>query len=661
MQNRRARATPTATTTALGLGLLLVAGCPDRGEDADLDELGDGSASGDVDPNAPTDPDPGVEFCEGRVGLRYGLGGDSIDAFPDDRLTEDASTATGLRLLELAPRAPYDRYAGLFGGLATLDGFGTTAPAFVRLDGPLDPTSLPAPGTEHDPERSSLLLVDIDAPSPTFVEFDWRLEDEWGGGTTLLVSPLRPLRPGARHGLVLTRGIRDRDGDCIAPSETMRALLGGAQHLEPSLSRLSSGYDALLERLRGAGVVEGPGDLTAAIVFTTQTTTDESTTIAQAIAQAEPPALQEGSCAVYGSCLRCDLALTMADFRNDAGVLVPGGAPQRLHSIPVVAYLPALDGGPFPTIVFAHGLDGDRNHSAWYALQACDDGYSMVAIDAPKHGDHPDAPMLLPALDLMGITGDPDDPFAALRARDALRQATFDTLQLLRRIEAGMDVDANGEIDLDAARVHYFGVSLGAVLSPPLLAMAPRVRSATLVVGGVRLTDIVSDASELGALATLVTSGMHPAERERFMAMVQAAIDRGEPEVFAGHVLADRLEGFDAGTPQMLAQMVVDDTIVPNSSTAYMIRSFGLPVVGKPWVDMRAVELEPLLPIRANLGPGRTGGLFQIAHLSPNAHTAPATHLDVQHDPLVHEQRRAFLLSTEDLAGAVIIDPFDEH
>src|SRR5690606_18682559 len=148
------------------------------------------------------------------------------------------------------------------------------------------------------------------------------------------------------------------------------------------------------------------------------------------------------------------LSLTMADFRDEAGVLVPGGEPQISHTVPVTAFLPAVEGGPFPTIVYAHGLDGDRNYAAGHVGETCSEGYALVAIDAPKHGDHPDATSLNPALYLMGITGDPENPFAALRARDNFRQATFDQLQLLRRIEVGMDIDGDGQADLAFDRLH---------------------------------------------------------------------------------------------------------------------------------------------------------------------------------------------------------------
>ena len=643
-------------------GSSLAVGCRDLESDDDLADETDTTGPG---PDAATqtgdDSTGGVgspEFCEGKVFVRYDVQDGEIDAFPDDLLTEDAPTATGVRVRHLHPNGSFAGFPGLFEGLATLDGFGVAAPLFLRLDGPIDPASLPTPGTETDPRHSSLLLVDLDAAAPTFLEFEWHVEPERGEASLLVVKPLRALRPGTRYGVAMTRAARDPDGDCIAPSETMRALFEGNTE-DPALARIADRHADLRDRLVAAAAIEGPADLSAALVFTTQTVLHESTTIATAIAQASPPPVQPGDCTPQLGCLRCEVVLSMANFRSADGVLADELEPQSFYSLPVTTFLPP-GSAPHPTIIYAHGLDGDRTYSANIALESCELGYAVVAIDAPKHGGHPDTALVQPALDLMGITADPDDPFVALRARDNFRQSTYEKLQLLRRIEVGMDVDGDGQPDLSVERLHYAGTSLGAVMAPHFLALAPQIHSATLMVGGVRLTDIISEPSELAGIVNLVTNGMHRADRMRFMAMIQAALDRGEPEVFAPYVLGDRLEGFAGRTPQILVQMAVEDTIVPNASTAHLARSLGIPVAGDLLVGMRDVAVESTLPLQANLASGRTAGLYQFADvLTDSSAIEPANHTNLPNNPLARDQRMAFILTAEDGAGAVLIDPFE--
>ena len=123
-----------ATGIAAAVVLLLVAGsslavgCRDLESDDDLADETDTTGPG---PDAATqtgdDSTGGVgspEFCEGKVFVRYDVQDGEIDAFPDDLLTEDAPTATGVRVRHLHPNGSFAGFPGLFEGLATLDGFG---------------------------------------------------------------------------------------------------------------------------------------------------------------------------------------------------------------------------------------------------------------------------------------------------------------------------------------------------------------------------------------------------------------------------------------------------------------------------------------------------------------------------------------------------------
>lgn len=657
---------------AMVLGAALLAGCGDSSAD-----IGEDASSSGGDTTAPAEEssssgDAVAEFCEGAVTLRYDPAAGRIDAFPDDILTEGAETKTGLRIrdlgAELADDEPLTGFPSLLAGLATLDGFGTTAPLFLRVAGSIDPTSLPVAGSETDPAQSTLVLVDLDASEPStspmrprFVEFDWRLVDEADGGTTLFVDPLRPLRAGARHGLVLTRAARSGDGGCIAPSVAMRQILAGeAGEAVPTL--VTDPIADLVALLRDEGTIAGATDLSAAVVFTTQVYLDESTVIASAIAGAMPPPATPTGCMppIDYPYRECEVVLTMADFTDPAGILAPAPVPQGFYDVPVSTYLPMEGAGPFPTVIFGHALTGDRSSAEWFAFQLTQAGYAVVAIDAPKHGDHPDAAVGNSALDLFGLTGDPLDPFLALYARDNFRQAAYDKLQLVRAIEAGLNVTPDGEPDFDFERLHYIGVSLGAVMAPQFLAFAPAIRSATLTVGGARLTEIVQ-GEELSDLVALVTATLEPDQRVRVLAIAQTAMDGGDPQFFAQWVLDDRIPGFDAARPHVLAQMAAGDTIMPNSSTALLARAMGLPIVGLVPVPMRDVPVQVDLPVSGNVALGRTAGLdqFVLARAYDTGVAEPATHYNLQSDRAANEQVVRFILSTDGAEGATIIDPND--
>lgn len=614
------------------------------------------------------DAAPTLEFCGGTHALRYDPDLPGLHAFPDDRwTTDDPDTDTGLALrspLELlAAEDPARGFPSVFERAPTLDGFGVTAPMFLRVTGPVDPQSLPAPGDEIDPTRSSLLLLDLDADPVAFVPFEWRLLDEQGfegGGTTLMLTPLLPLRSGARHGVAMTRAVTDDAGECFAPGAAMQGILDGTT-AHPELQRLAPGHAALLAALVDAGAIASPDELSAALVYTTATTTRQTTAIARAISTSMPSPVVLGECfSPFGySYTQCDAILRMVDFGDDEGIIL-GTEPQSTYELPVVAFLPVEGEGPFPTIVFGHALTGDRT-SAWYqAANFSTLGFAMIAIDAPKHGEHPDPAVTNPTFDLLGLSNDPSDPFDPFAARDNFRQATFDKLQLVRRLVVGLDMTGDGEPDFDAAHMHYLGHSLGAAMGPQLLAYTDDMVAATLLVGGGNLTNIVAEASEFQPLIGLVTQDFSDDERTRLLAVTQSMIDAGDPMASAPYVVRERIEGFDARVPHLLAQMALDDTVVPNSSTAFLTRALGIPIAGEAKFAMRGVEVLPGLPVQSNLEGGVTAGLYQFDQMQAERVGAlePATHRGLQADPHAIAQQELFHTRAEELGGPAIIDPF---
>ena len=67
---------------------------------------------------------------------------------------------------------------------------------------------------------------------------------------------------------------------------------------------------------------------------------------------------------------------------------------------------------------------------------------------------------------------------------DGIRQTAADLTQLVRVIEVGMDVDGDGQHDLDPSRIFYFGQSFGANYGTVFLAVEPSVRAGVLTVAG---------------------------------------------------------------------------------------------------------------------------------------------------------------------------------
>jgi dienelactone hydrolase len=86
-------------------------------------------------------------------------------------------------------------------------------------------------------------------------------------------------------------------------------------------------------------------------------------------------------------------------------------------------------------------------------------------------------------------------PRAIVFASDGFRQTAVDLMQLARVIDVGVDVDGDGQRDLDSSRIYYLGVSYGGAFGTVLMGVEPNVRAGVLAVP--------ADPIPIGALGLL--------------------------------------------------------------------------------------------------------------------------------------------------------------
>jgi hypothetical protein len=124
----------------------------------------------------------------------------------------------------------------------------------------------------------------------------------------------------------------------------------------------------------------------------------------------------------------------------------------------------------------------------------------------------------------------PEAPYTMLWERDALRQTATDLLQLVRQVEAGVDVDGDGASDLDASRINLAGFSLGSNYAALAATVHPSVKAVMLNASG-------------GALSELLRLG--PARRSVFGAMLAAR----KPDLLNSEVGIAELDGVPVTGP----------------------------------------------------------------------------------------------------------------
>jgi pimeloyl-ACP methyl ester carboxylesterase len=613
--------------------VFLMAGCGDdrrRGGSVDGSGAGDGDGQGgEDDGNENADPTPDAEggedqegggdgglvgdpdcedpdWCESEVEYMYDPAGDELETFPDDFYTADAEDSeTGLRVwidpdykwLDSVPRGFENVYTDLTG----LDGWGTTGGIVIRFTGEVTP---PPSGPLASVDNKQVMLLDLGEDEPVRVPFEAIHTDE---GKTIILWPLRPLRPGVRHAAVVTHRFPTAEAGCVQPSDRLKDLLTGTVTGD-EWTRLVPRYAELLDKTGMAA-----HDIGAAVVFTTQTITTESEAIAKWIRESEVGWDEDFTCSVLPDFKRCEGSIAAHDFRRQG--VVSNTEPTSDWELPVTFWLPKAGEGPKPMIILGHGLGGDRSNGGFIADVLAPRGIGIVAIDAPFHGDHPSASGgigMMAMLDFFGV-----DILTTrvhgLKLRDSWRQATYDKLQLLQAMDLDPDIDGDGVADIDMDRIGYAGFSLGGIMGPELLAVTDKIKAALMSVCGGRLSTIVRDGDSFGPLLRQVLpAGITDGELDRFFPVMQALVERGDPVNYAGYILGNRLPDADGAIPSVLMQVAIGDATIPNTASNALARAMGITHVQPVLQTVGLIDTKPA-PLSGNVADGdATAGFFQF-------------------------------------------------
>ncbi len=531
-------------------------------------------------------------------------------------LVDDATTETGQRLQ--FTEADYPTLATTLGGyLATLtddlsevDGFGINAEVVVQFGRHFDTAMLPSP--EQTGAAGAPVGIVVVSPGPprlvpvlvTTTDFD----------RTLLLAPAEPLPPHARVAAFVTEALTPAARGCIERSASLDARLGGA---------LAPDEQAALTALVDLGVVASVDELVTLVAYPTQSIVEDGLAIRADLEEHRPSWATEPTCTAETEWVRCEGVMRARTYQDptDGVIRRARGAPATSHGtydLRVTMWLPPIGGAPYRTLVYGHGLTGTREQAAQLAQFAAPLGIATVAIDAPEHGDHPSAEEMPSALDsLLGFfainsTMLRTRALEAARLRDNFQAAAFDRLQLVMLLADDPDVTGDGMPDLDTDEMAYLGVSLGGIMGAQHLALDEHLGAGVLVVGGGRVSAIISDSAMFGSLITaLRPRGSTDGDVRRFFPILQTILERGDAASWAPYVTRTDLEG-SARDVDVLLGVVLDDEIVPNVSNYTLARAFGMPLVEPVLRPVPAVSSVPA-PLSANIREGRaTTGLLQF-------------------------------------------------
>ncbi|MCS6946960.1 MAG: hypothetical protein NZM12_05030 [Steroidobacteraceae bacterium] len=273
--------------------------------------------------------------------------------------------------------------------------------------------------------------------------------------------------------------------------------------------------------------------------------------------------------------------------------------------------------GGWRVAIFQHGITGNRTQMLPLADAFADAGFVVVAIDQPLHGlTAPTNPLYAsPMNPLYGGTAPPGassyertfdldlvnnatgaagpdgqiDPSGThfinlaslLTSRDNLRQAAADLVTLTRAIPQ-LDFNGDATPDVNGARIHFVGHSLGGIVGTVYAALPSAVRSITGAMPGGGVAQLLRDSPTFGPriLAGLAAQGLPSTALDQFFRDAQNAVDSGDPlnyiAVAAGLRPYHLIQVVGNGTT------VLPDQVVPNSATQRLIVAGNLTRVSTP-------------------------------------------------------------------------------
>ncbi|MBI4470240.1 MAG: hypothetical protein HY650_13055 [Acidobacteria bacterium] len=475
----------------------------------------------------------------GGVHVLFSLDTPAGGPFPSDRFTvPDETQNTALRINLPKPDCqtnPSD--CEDLDVLNTLDGFNMSPRISIPFDGPIDVNSVNSQTIFLVSLGNTLDPGDLGGRRIGINEVVWDV-----ASNTLHVWSDELLDQHTRYGLFVTRGIRDARGDPIEASAAFRTFLatGMGDYRTALVAAIRAAVltgisesdivsasvfttqsaTAILEKIRDqikaatpapADFRLGPGgsrtvfnlDQVSGITLNRQAGVNPPTFVTSQINLSvlgiSPGAVGQ---IAFGKYLSPDYLVHPGEYIPAVGTRTGQPVVQRMNEVHFNLYLPSAvkPAAGWPVAIFGHGQGSNKEEARLIAATMAAHGIATIAINASAHGggelstltvnqtgggsvtisvggrsiDQNGNGQILPSEGFQA-----DTPRRLIVQRDTnFQQTPADLIQLVRVIDLGMDVDGDGQADVDPARIYSVGESGAGTSSMELFAVEPHVRAA---------------------------------------------------------------------------------------------------------------------------------------------------------------------------------------
>lgn len=523
-------------------------------------------------------------------------------------LEDDPATETGKRQalpVELIDAAAKSKTPFEPARFNQRDGFSPASPIVVYFPERLDGSTLPS---QKDYEASlspasATLILDMESGELVahMAELDLSADIADTDRQPLMLRPAKHLRPNRRYAVAITKSLKTLAGETPARPLGFASALGGARSSDPLAKKALDALPEVLAALAKAGVPKG--DLLLAWDFHTASLAESTKRVLSMRDQALAKVGAEGMGFTLGTVEDAPTAeihkrlrgtfkvpsFLSSDDRKVAEtalVLDASGMPeyQRDADYPFELVIPtsAVDKGPFPLLVYGHGLLGAADQvSSGHVRQFCNDkGYVCIGTD------------------WIGLsvteTADVGQSAAAVKAIEDLNRLPWvtDRLQqslvnfmVLTRVAKAIAKDPQALLPsgksavADGSTPVYYGISQGGIMGMSLLAYSPDIERGVLQVGGSAYSLMIQRSTNWNEFFPAIRNAYPDrVTQQLLMALWQPLFDDSEG---AGTAWAQGVHPPLPGTlaKHALMQIAVGDSQVANLAAEIQARTAGLPLL----------------------------------------------------------------------------------
>jgi hypothetical protein len=487
----------------------------------------------------------------------------------------------------------------------SLDGYSPATPIIAWFPERLDPASLPSQldYTESLTSQSATLLVDMQTNELVahFSELDLSADIEDSDRQPLMLRPAKHLIPERRYAVAITKRLRTLDGASPARPAGFDSALRGAKSEGPTARRALESLPEVLAALEAAGARRD--DLLLAWDFRTGSLEQMTENV---LAMRDAALAEVGDAGMGYAIHTVDEAPNPEIFKRLRGsfdvpsflssddrsvpeaelVIGADGKPQRQRiaqaSFELVIPTSAATAGPYPLLIYGHGLLGSADEiSGSHVRRFCNDkGWICIGTDWIGLSETEEIGIGASAAAVLAIKDLNRFPWVG----DRLQQATVNFMALVRAAKSiTSDPQAalpNGASPLaEPFAVGYYGISQGGIMGMSFMAYCPDVSRGVLQVGGSAYSLMIQRSVNWKQfIPSIYNAYPDRIDQQLVMALWQPMFDRSEG---SGTAWAQGEHPPLPGTSakQVLMQIAVGDSQVPNLSAEIQARTLGLPIL----------------------------------------------------------------------------------